>query len=67
MRSFIAELGADFQYPVALDEAGSVTAKYPTEGIPAAFVINAAGVVTWQGHPSVRTAPAFVSAARMVG
>lgn len=47
---FIAKLGSDFTYPVALDIGGEVNKAYGVKGIPAAFVVSD-GQVVWAGHP----------------
>mmetsp|Transcript_26342 Transcript_26342/g.66479 ORF Transcript_26342/g.66479 Transcript_26342/m.66479 type:complete len:197 (+) Transcript_26342:80-670(+) len=48
---FIAKMKETFTYPVASDPQSKVSAGYPVQGIPAAFVIGKEGKVMWQGHP----------------
>lgn len=48
---FISNMKDQFTYPVASDTSGTVSARFPIEGIPAAFIIGKDGKVSWQGHP----------------
>mmetsp|Transcript_33870 Transcript_33870/g.83258 ORF Transcript_33870/g.83258 Transcript_33870/m.83258 type:complete len:202 (-) Transcript_33870:182-787(-) len=48
---FIEKMKDTFTYPVASDLSGEVSAKFPVEGIPAAFIVGKDGKVAWQGHP----------------
>ncbi len=56
---FVKQMGDKMDYNVASDTKGSVTSGYMVafrqEGIPTAFVVNAAGKIIWIGHPM--TAP----------
>lgn len=54
--TFVTDMGAKMDYNVAIDTADGVMAKTWMEaaaqdGIPAAFIINGEGVITWIGHP----------------
>lgn len=52
VENFAKEL-PDLTYPVGIDETGATHESYlaGVEGIPYAFLINAEGMVVWQGHP----------------
>ena len=49
---FIAKMGADMTYPVALDSQGAVQKTFAAAGIPAAWIMNGEGLCIWQGHPA---------------
>lgn len=40
----------DIKYPIAMD--AGMNARYGVSGIPAAILIDAAGVIVWGGHPA---------------
>eukprot|EP01048_Picozoa_sp_COSAG05_P012199 COSAG05_NODE_1204_length_5534_cov_6.479117_1_plen_796_part_00 len=60
---FIRKMGDQFTYPVGLDNGGKVTDNYPVKGIPAAFVVDKSGIVTWQGHPADKGMEVAIEAA----
>uniref|UniRef100_A0A7R9V5A6 glutaredoxin-dependent peroxiredoxin n=1 Tax=Chlamydomonas euryale TaxID=1486919 RepID=A0A7R9V5A6_9CHLO len=53
--AFVASMGAQMDYTVALDTGGQayqlMTAAHAT-GIPHAFIVNRAGVIKYSGHPA---------------
>jgi thiol-disulfide isomerase/thioredoxin len=51
VKAFITEMNGQFEYPVALDVDGTLTAAYPISGIPHAFVVGKDGMISWAGHP----------------
>jgi len=55
VRPFVAGLGNQMAYTVAVDPAGKVVDGYMRafgqSGIPTAFVVDAEGRVAWVGHP----------------
>ncbi len=55
VKPFVANLGDQMAYTVAVDTAGKVGNGYMTafgqRGIPTAFIVDAEGRVVWLGHP----------------
>ncbi len=55
VKPFVAKLGDQMAYTVAVDPAGKVGNGYMTafgqRGIPTAFIVDAEGRVVWLGHP----------------
>lgn len=52
---FVAQMGSQMEYAVALDNNRQTTAGYMgafgQSGIPHAFIVDATGAVAWHGHP----------------
>ena len=63
VKPFIAKMGDEFTYPVGLDIGGKVSDNYRIQHIPAAFVVDKAGIVTWQGHPADKVLDAAIESA----
>lgn len=55
VEAFVKKMGDKMDYAVALDVEGTVNEKYMgaygVSGIPAAFVVDTNGNVSWNGHP----------------
>lgn len=55
VKKFVAQMGTEMEYAVAVDEGRATSAGYLKEfgvgGIPHAFVVDREGRVVWQGHP----------------